>query len=91
MSIIKVPFDKELVDNLNDYQMKGLFHPYTCCSPDDIPECKRILSYKKRREGETVDFNSENEGILVATEQGWICPCGKYKQDWCHDFKDFTK
>jgi hypothetical protein len=28
----------------------------------------------------------ENDGVLIATEQGWICPCGKYKQDWAHAF-----
>jgi hypothetical protein len=27
-----------------------------------------------------------NEGALIPTNDGWICPCGKYKQDWCHDF-----
>lgn len=27
-----------------------------------------------------------NEGILIPTVIGWTCPCGKYKQEWCHDF-----
>ncbi len=27
-----------------------------------------------------------NEGILIAAEEGWICPCGKYKQNWAHAF-----
>ncbi len=27
-----------------------------------------------------------NNGILIATTEGWICPCGKYKQDWAHKF-----
>ena len=22
-------------------------------------------------------------GILVATTEGWVCVCGKHKQDWC--------
>lgn len=21
---------------------------------------------------------------LIATEDGWVCRCGKYKQDWYH-------
>ena len=25
-----------------------------------------------------------NWGELIATEDGWICPCGKYKQNWYH-------
>ncbi len=27
-----------------------------------------------------------NEGALIPTNDGWICPCGAYKQNWCHDF-----
>lgn len=25
-------------------------------------------------------------GVLVPSTEGWICPCGKYTQDWAHDF-----
>lgn len=28
----------------------------------------------------------EDHGVLIPTKEGWICPCGKWKQDWCHDF-----
>lgn len=27
-----------------------------------------------------------NEGALIPTIEGWVCPCGKYTQNWCHDF-----
>lgn len=27
-----------------------------------------------------------NEGALLPTNEGWVCPCGKYTQNWCHDF-----
>ncbi len=27
-----------------------------------------------------------NGGALIPTEEGWVCPCGKYKQNWAHDF-----
>ena len=23
-----------------------------------------------------------NDGVLIATENCWICPCGNYKEDW---------
>lgn len=26
------------------------------------------------------------DNVLVATEQGWVCACGEYTQDWAHDF-----
>lgn len=38
----------------------------------------------------TCDRNSpncqvkENDGALIATTEGWICPCGDYKQNWHH-------
>lgn len=27
-----------------------------------------------------------DEGILIPTTEGWVCPCGAWKQDWCHDY-----
>lgn len=27
-----------------------------------------------------------NQGVLVAFEEGWTCPCGAWKQDWAHAF-----
>lgn len=46
-------------------------HPFTCMSPD-IVECQRA--------------NGQNEGKLIPRPEGWICPCGKYTQNWCHHF-----
>lgn len=74
-------FSKENVEKLNLAQENiGL---YTCCGRD-IPECLRSKSYKARFDGQDIPYTKENEGILVATEQGWVCPCGKYTQDWFH-------
>jgi hypothetical protein len=66
------------IDRLNEMQRTEGLHPFTCCSPDDIPECKRA-----KNEGETPE---EREGVLIATVEGWICPCGKYKQNLVHPF-----
>lgn len=27
-----------------------------------------------------------NQGTLIPSKDGFICPCGKYTQKWCHDF-----
>lgn len=27
----------------------------------------------------------EKHRNLIATEQGWVCACGKYKQEWAHE------
>lgn len=70
MAKIEVPFTQEQIDYLNLWQ-NGPVHPFTC-SGHNIPECTRA--------------SGESEGILIATSDGWICPCGKYTQNWAHDF-----
>jgi hypothetical protein len=67
----KKPFTKEEVDNLNRFQRSGMFHPFTCDRAS--PKCET--------KGEP-----RRDGVLLATPDGWICPCGEYKQDWAHDF-----
>lgn len=32
------------------------------------------------------DRSKHYDGILIPRKQGWICPCGKYEQHWCHDY-----
>jgi len=71
----KIVFSKETVDKLNEYQKTGIFHPYTC-GGSNLEEC-----YRRHGKGKTYE---EKECILIATEQGWICPCGKYTQNWAH-------
>ena len=71
MEKFQTPFKPEEVDNINKYQHAGKFHPFTCGGPE-IEECER-------RSG-------KGEGLLVATEKGMVCPCGKYTQNWVHGF-----
>lgn len=80
--------NKEQIDLLKERQQNDLLHPFTCCSPSDIPECKRKLSYKLRWDGnKDIPYSDENEGILIPTEDGWVCPCGKYKQEYRNEIK----
>ena len=81
MEKIKAPFTKEQVEKLNEYQEQGKFHPFTCCSPEEIKECLRA---GKEIDGQYIEGASD--GILIASKEGWICPCGKYKQDWAFSF-----
>lgn len=78
METIKAPFTDEQVEKLNNFQLNSKYHPFTCGSPEEITECKRA-----KNEGETFE---EKQGILIATNDGWVCPCGKYKQNWAHKF-----
>jgi len=67
-----MPFSQEQVDKLNHYQQSGKFHPYTCSRTFD--ECE--VNQKPR------DYSKD--GVLIATTSGWVCPCGRYTQDWAH-------
>lgn len=67
---VKAPWNDDQLKNLNRFQKIGIMHPFTCCSPEEIHECER-------RSG-------KNDGLLTATTNGWVCPCGKYTQDWCY-------
>jgi hypothetical protein len=71
---IKVPFSDDQVAKLNEYQHDRFFHPFTCGggNVENDPDCERQ--------------NNKGEGILIATNEGWVCPCGKYKQNWAHTF-----
>lgn len=77
-------FSEENVKRLNEAQNNGMGHPYTCGSPEGIQECRRSKSYTARDAGEKVPYTNENEGVLLATTSGWVCPCGKYTQNWFH-------
>lgn len=56
------------IEELNEQQKSGLVHPYTCDRKHKDCETKILpRDYSK-------------DGILIATEDGWICPCGKYKE-----------
>lgn len=64
---MKTNFTKEIVEQLNKRQQKEKYHPYTC--DRSFFECETKHNHLK-------------DGVLIATENGWICPCGKYKQNW---------
>lgn len=33
-----------------------------------------------------VRSDRDDGGVLIATPDGWQCPCGKYRQDWAHGY-----
>jgi len=33
----------------------------------------------------TDEKHLDGEGLLVATEDGWVCPFCEWRQDWAHD------
>lgn len=66
----KAPFTDKDVLEFNKHQKSNLFHPYTCSRKPK--EC----------ETKTTPRDFSKDGVLTATRDGLICPCGKFKQDW---------
>lgn len=61
--IIKAPFTEEQVKNLNAYQKRGQFHPFTCCGQGPADKCtRRMMEF---------DGSDESDGLLKATTDGW--------------------
>ncbi len=67
-AVIRTPWSDDDVELLNNYQMDGSGHPYTC---------------ENRGNGSHAITNSET-GMLVATRNGWICYDCDYRQDWAY-------
>jgi hypothetical protein len=63
-------FTPEQVANLDAFQKRGRFHPFTC---------------PNRGDGRHF-HNGIDHGVLIPTVRGWICQCCDYTQGWAHDF-----
>ena len=84
----EAPFTEEEVKAINQWQTAGKFHPFTCCgqpytlTAEDVgTHTEYIGMVELHRDERCPDY-----GELVATTSGLVCPCGKYTQDWVHDF-----
>lgn len=71
---IHAPFTIEAVQTLNEYQTDtgkaSQLHPFTCA---------------ERGDGNHGEEGGDN-GTLIATVDGWVCPFCTYTQDWAHGF-----
>ncbi len=86
MPKVYAPFTDEQVELLKAWQegrvtMRAEVGTETVIAFNVTPHPFTCCSYEgcKRRE-------KPNEGALMPSTDGWICPCGKYTQDWAHDF-----
>lgn len=79
MPKVEAPFTQEQADALNKYQKSGQFHPFTCIGRPYLPSGKQVRLERSREV-------CPNDGLLIATKDGWVCPCGDCVQDWCWDF-----
>ena len=72
----KPPWTDEEVKNLNEFQMSGGMHPFTCGSGN-----RSDATHSKRKDM----LQHHDWGILLATKSGWVCPACHYTQDWAHE------
>lgn len=79
MERISAPFSKKQVEALNKFQKSGKDYPFTCLGMPHIPN--KHSAYMGRTRA-----ICPNEGLLIATEKGFICPCGSYTEDWAFKF-----
>ena len=63
---------QENLDKLNAEQQRTDRHPATCNQSSD--DCERSVNFTG------VISNPRDAGLLIATADGWVCPCGAYKQ-----------
>ncbi len=88
---ITTPWSDELVKCLNEQQISGMVHPYTCDYCRDnlgvwfvlnkkTGEKKRVSVCYNPSEDEQIFYNDR---ILIATKDGWVCPTCNNKQNWC--------
>lgn len=82
MADIKAPWTPEQVQRLKDWQDGTL--TYTVQVGDTFIEAPHHPFTCCSHEG--CKRSEHDEGILIPSIDGWVCPCGKYKQDWAHDF-----
>ncbi len=81
---IQAPFSPNQVQILNERQCHvdgGVpFHPFTCPNRDEgVTYDADTPDYSQSTHGTGGD-----RGVLIATEQGWVCPHCDYRQDWAH-------
>jgi hypothetical protein len=72
---IKAPFTKEQATALNDYQMAGKMHPFTC--PRTTHGATPL--------GHLIHAQTN---LIAVAKAGWVCSWAgcDYTQDWAHAF-----
>jgi hypothetical protein len=78
---IDAPWTPEQVAALNAYQRRGDMHPFTCGGD-------RADAAHRRYAEEAGDGDW---GVLVARQDGWVCPVCGYRQTWAHAFMAATE
>jgi hypothetical protein len=58
----------EMINDLNMQQQLKMVHPFTCDRISSQCECNRFPN------------DQTKDGVLIATLDGWVCPCGEYTQ-----------
>lgn len=79
MNTIHAPFTADQVARLKEWQSGMMWQA-------DIHGIERPMATHPFTCGGEDRSQCPNKGILIPETEGFRCPCGAYKQDWCHDF-----
>lgn len=63
-----------------------VFTPEEVLSLNDYQKSRAFHPFTCGSGNRTDENHLDGEGLLVATEDGWICPYCPYTQNWAHDF-----
>lgn len=82
---VRAPWTPDQVVALKRWQERGDVHEFTCPGPDCRPA--RAREGADEAGGDMViapaPCPSRN---LIPTPDGWVCACGRYRQDWAYAF-----
>lgn len=81
-----VVIEEDLDDAITKLEKKMLEFKNIIHTPFSEEQVKNLNEYQKIEfvHPYTCENNHTESRILIATENGWICPTCKYTQNWCH-------
>jgi hypothetical protein len=87
MAHIYAPFTDEQVEKLKAWQSGEKTFPTEIGEGGPNPTTIHVPPHPFTSGLEDCDrLKQPDEGALIHSTEGWTCPCGKYKQNWCNDF-----
>lgn len=73
VGIFRVQYEQGCIDDLNEYQLE-----HKNKDPFTYKYFSRLCCENGKRSDYQPPDGCTNKGVMVATKDGWVCPCGKY-------------
>jgi hypothetical protein len=86
MAKIEAPYTPEQVEKLKQWQTGVIIVSHTPDVGDPFKGMQPVHPFTCCSHNGCKRDEREDEGVLIPSTEGWVCPCGEWKQNWCHDF-----